>query len=93
MLEALTGYLYGPLPSRAEQHGEFPFLLALWDAFGVISNTGEFLRISLRRTTASIYRSLVRCNSPSAAVVEELRTIRVPGNFPQNYEWKLRNVG
>jgi hypothetical protein len=41
MLEALTGYLYGPLPSRAEQHGEFPFLSALWDAFGVISNTGE----------------------------------------------------
>jgi hypothetical protein len=41
MIDALMGYLYGPLPGRAEQHWEVPFLSALRDTFGVISNTGE----------------------------------------------------
>lgn len=42
---------------------------------------------------ASIYRSLVRCNSPLATVIAELRIMLVRGNFPQNHEGKLRSVG
>jgi len=93
MIEALMRCLYRPFPSRAEQHWEFPFSLGALGRLWPSQTLGKFLRTSLRRTNASIYRSLFLCNSPSAAVIEELRTIRAPGNFPNNYGWKLRNVG